>query len=222
MRSSIARRLFTAAFCLVSIPSLAQTSSSTDIQQLKDDIKQLQTRVNALEPQKPETNGPEAVSQAEAKGTDTMDAGMGGMTIEIPHMPEMKFRGFGDVRAFVANQNFAVIENNPGAPTPATQGGDSTFALGLMDLFVTSQITEHFSYLTEIGFEADPSSNGIGVDLERAQLSYTPNQKFSISVGRTHAMRQRRQPQPCPTRKPNVSCSARRQSGPTALRLLSL
>ncbi len=136
----------------------------------------------------PAPTGPEAVKRAADKGMDTMDAGMGGETIELPYIPQMKFRGFGDVRAFVANQNLAVIGNNPGSPTVATQGGNSTFALGVMDLFVTSQISEHFSYLSEIGFEADPGSNNIGVDLERAQLSYTPNDKFSLSMGRTHAM----------------------------------
>jgi hypothetical protein len=70
----------------------------------------------------------------------------------------------------------------------ATQGGNSTFALGLMDLFVTSKISDHFAYLAEIGFEADPASNGMAVDLERAQLSYTQSDKFSLNAGRTHAM----------------------------------
>jgi hypothetical protein len=89
----------------------------------------------------------------------------------------------------LANQNLAVINSfDPGQTTLPTQGGNSTFALGLMDLFVTSRITAHFSYLSEIGFEADPALNGIGVDLERAQLSFTPNESFSISAGRTHAM----------------------------------
>jgi hypothetical protein len=144
----------------------------------------------APEGKKPTQDGPEVVKQAEDKGMamDTMDAGMGGETIALPYIPQMKFRGFGDVRAFVANQNLAVIGNSPGSPTSATQGGNSTFALGVMDLFVTSQISEHFSYLTEIGFEADPGSNNIGVDLERAQLSWTPSDKFSLQIGRSHAM----------------------------------
>jgi hypothetical protein len=132
--------------------------------------------------------GPEAVKQAEDKGMDTMDAGMGGDKIKIPFVPQMKIRGFGDVRAFLANQNLAVINNNPGEPTSSIQGGNSTFALGITDLFVTSQISEHFSYLSEIGFEADPSSNSIGVDLERAQVTFKAKDKFSLSAGRTHSM----------------------------------
>lgn len=132
--------------------------------------------------------GPEAVKEAEDKGMDTMDAGMGGDVINIPHLPEMKFRGFADVQFALANQNLAVITNSPGSMTPATQGGNSTFTLGIMDLFVTSKITDKWSYLAEIGFQADTSSNGIGVDLERTQISFMPNEKFSMNIGRSHAM----------------------------------
>jgi len=136
----------------------------------------------------PKAEEPSAVKDAQDTGMDTMDAGMGGQTISIPYVPELKIRGFGDVRAFVADQNLGVINSNPGEPIPSTQAGRSTFALGLMDLFVTSKITDRFSYLAEIGFEADPSTNDMGVDLERAQISFTPNDSFSVSAGRTHAM----------------------------------
>ncbi|HTZ57125.1 MAG TPA: hypothetical protein VMB49_03465 [Acidobacteriaceae bacterium] len=132
--------------------------------------------------------GPEAVKQAAAQGMDTMDAGMGGEVIKIPHIPQMKFRGFGDVQFVVANQNLAVVTNSPGSPTPATQGGRSTFTLGMFDFFVTSQISESWSYLAEMGFQADTNTNGIGVDLERTQITYRPNQKFSMNFGRSHTM----------------------------------
>lgn len=193
-------------------------ATQTELEQLRTELKRIEARIDAIEhaqaagqtpgtspapapgpppvaatppasPAPPAPTGAEAVIKAEDKGMDTMDAGMGGETINIPHIPEMKIRGFGDVRAFIANQNLAVINSfNPGVTTPSTQGGNSTFALGLMDLFITSQISEHFYYLSEVGFEADPAVNGIGVDLERAQISFTPNDKFSISAGRTHAM----------------------------------
>jgi hypothetical protein len=127
--------------------------------------------------------GPEAVKEAADKGMDTMDAGMGGDVIKIPHMPQMKFRGFGDVQFIASNQNLAIVTNSPGSMTPATQGGRSTFTLGIMDLFITSQITEHWSYLAEMGFQADTDSNGIGVDLERTQLSWKPSQQFSMNIG---------------------------------------
>jgi hypothetical protein len=191
--------------------------NQAELQQLKSEVRRIEQRIDALEAaqaalQKPSTSekmgaatpvtdlptaekaqplnstGPEAVREAEAKGTDTMDAGMGGDQINLPYIPQLKIRGFGDVRGYLANQNLAVIGNEPGAPMLATQGGYSTFSLGLMDLFVTSKISDRFSYLAEIGFEGEAPSNGIAVDLERAQLSYTPNDKFSLSAGRTHAM----------------------------------
>jgi hypothetical protein len=119
---------------------------------------------------------------------DSMDHGEGAIKVEIPHIPEMKIRGFGDVRLYLANQNLAVIGDNPGSMTPPQQGGNSTFALGLMDMFVTSKVSRQFSYLSEIGFEADPGTNGIGVDLERAQMTYLPSPNFSLTAGRTHAL----------------------------------
>jgi hypothetical protein len=189
----------------------AQPDSSAEIQELKSELKRIAARIDALEasqtaahavstpPQLQATpattvqsepaKGPEAVKLAEDKGMDTMDAGMGGETIKIPIIPALKIRGFGDVRGFLANQNLALTNSfDPGVTTLSTQGGNSTFALGLMDLFVTSKISDSFSYLTEIGFEADPAANGIGVDLERAQITFMPNERFSLTAGRSHAM----------------------------------
>jgi hypothetical protein len=143
----------------------------------------------AEHPTQSAATGPEAVKEAEDRVVDTMDAGMDGTTIKIPLIPALKIRGFGDVRGFVANQNLAVINSlNPGVTTLATQGGNSTFALGIMDLFISSKISERISYLSEMGFEADPASNGIGVDLERAQINFTLNDYVSVNAGRTHAM----------------------------------
>jgi hypothetical protein len=76
----------------------------------------------ASEAAKPDTAaaaGPEAVKLAADSGMDTMDAGMGGEVINIPHLPQMKIRGFADVQFAVANQNLAVITNSPGSMPPA-------------------------------------------------------------------------------------------------------
>jgi hypothetical protein len=75
--------------------------------------------VEIAQSQKGAATGAEAVKEAEDKGMDTMDAGVGGHTISIPHVPEMKIRGFADARADLANQNLAVIGNTPGSPTCA-------------------------------------------------------------------------------------------------------
>lgn len=192
--------------------------NTEEIQELRSEIKKIEARLDALESagkqpatapateNTPATSSPApppgegidhegmpgmeagAPAAQENPGQDSLDQGPGAIKIDVPHIPEMKIRGFGDVRGFVANQNLAVIGNSPGSPTPATQGGNSTFALGLMDLFITSKISEKFSYLSETAFEADPATNGVGVDLERAQITYLASDNFSLSAGRTHAI----------------------------------
>lgn len=204
-------------FAAVGIRAQAPADTAAEIQQLKADLARIEARLAALESATRSAAAPAAVSttapppgegidhagmpgmahmhdEAAAKpvgqepvGQDSMDHGPA-IDIDVPHIPQMSIRGFGDVRAALADQNLAVIYSNPGAPTASWQGGNSTFALGIMDLFIASKISKNFSYLSEIGFEADPATNGVGVDLERAQITYLPNENFSITAGRTHAM----------------------------------
>jgi hypothetical protein len=91
----------------------------------------------------------------------------------------LRIRGFGDVN-FGGN----------------TQHGHTTsFALGQLDLFTTSDISEKFKFLSEIVFEGDNSSiygqpktgvNSLGVDLERYVIQYSYNDYLNISGGRMH------------------------------------
>jgi len=92
----------------------------------------------------------------------------------------LRIRGFGDVN-FGGN----------------TQHGTTTsFALGQLDLFTTSDISEKFKFLSEIVFEGATSNiygqpkqegvNSLGVDLERYVLQYSHNDYFNISAGRMH------------------------------------
>ena len=77
-----------------------------------------------------------------------------------------------------------------------TQKGDVTsFSLGQLDLFVTSDVSEKFKFLSEIVFEAGPndfygvtsgSENSFGVDVERYLLQYSYNDYLNISAGRVH------------------------------------
>ena len=61
----------------------------------------------------------------------------------------------------------------------------TSFTLGQLDLFVTSDVSEKFRFLSEIVFEAGPD-NVFGVDVERYLLQYSPNDYFNVSVGRYH------------------------------------
>lgn len=91
----------------------------------------------------------------------------------------LRIRGFGDV-SFHGD----------------TYKGDTTaFTLGQLDLFVTSDISDKFKFLSEIVFEAGPDNiygqtvgpeNVFGVDVERYLLQYSYNDYLNISVGRGH------------------------------------
>ena len=72
----------------------------------------------------------------------------------------LRIRGFGDVNFRGTNQH----------------GSTNSFALGQLNLFVTSDISEKFKFLGEIVFEAGPDNfynvpgtrkNEFGVDIER-------------------------------------------------------
>jgi hypothetical protein len=77
-----------------------------------------------------------------------------------------------------------------------TQKGDTTsFSLGQLDLFVTSDVSDKFRFLSEIVFENGGTDiygtqvgdkNSFGVDVERYLLQYSHNDYFNISAGRGH------------------------------------
>jgi hypothetical protein len=77
-----------------------------------------------------------------------------------------------------------------------TQKRDTTsFSLGQLDLFVTSDVSDKFKFISEIVFESGAddvygtvvgSQNTLGVDIERYLMQYSHNDYFNISAGRGH------------------------------------
>jgi hypothetical protein len=98
--------------------------------------------------------------------------------MEIPHGPVLKIRGFFDFDfddgPVAQNLNFPL-----GVPAK------TSFRAGEFDLFITSQLAERLSFLTELVFSTGPN-NAFGVDMERFQLTYRQNKYFEISAGRFH------------------------------------
>jgi len=97
----------------------------------------------------------------------------------------LRIRGFGDVTLHGDNYH-------PPAPL---QPDKTTFTLGQLNLFVTSDISDKFKFLSEIVFEGGPDNiygqtrgvaNTFGVDVERYLLTYSYNDYFSLSAGRYH------------------------------------
>jgi hypothetical protein len=65
------------------------------------------------------------------------------------------------------------------------KGDTTSFTLGQLNLFVTSDISEKFKFLSEIVFEAG-RDNAFGVDLERYLLLYSHSDYFNLAIGRYH------------------------------------
>jgi hypothetical protein len=141
------------------------------VEQLEARVAQLeaakQTPVTTISAQAPAATAPPqdaAPAQTEsetpsARATERMDTGS---TL-------MRIRGFGDVDLRGGNQ----------------KGTTTSFALGQLDLFVTSDVSEKFKFLSEIVFEADQQNN-FGVDVERLLMQYSPNDYFNLAAGRYH------------------------------------
>jgi hypothetical protein len=169
------------------------------IEQLEADDQQLRTRVAELErlqagaAKVPSTSNP-AASPASATGvldppptqTAAPQAALAhstsshsrtneqGDTLEPHHMDVNKtllnIRGFGDFGLYGGNQ----------------KGETTTFSLGQLNLFVTSNISERFKVLAELVFEVH-QDNDFEEDLERILLDYSLNDYFKLSAGRYHS-----------------------------------
>jgi len=91
----------------------------------------------------------------------------------------LRIRGFGDISLHGDSQ----------------KGDTTSFSLGQLDLFVSSDVSDRFKFLSEIVFEAGAnnyygvtsgSENSFSVDVERYLLQYSQNDYFNISAGRVH------------------------------------
>lgn len=131
-------------------------------------------RAAALQQAAAQASGSSASSDSEQTSSD--NAMMDRMDVS---RTLLQIRGFGDISLH-----------------GSTQKGDTTsFSLGQLDLFVTSDVSDKFKFLSEITFEAGPTNiygnvteepNSFGVDIERYLLQYSHNDYFNISAGRGH------------------------------------
>ena len=147
-------------------------------------VDQLEARVKQLEDEKlSAASAPAApvatqTSAAPEKETELQ---------EEPPVPErmdvsktlLRIRGFGDINLHGDNQ----------------KGDTTSFTLGQLNLFVTSDISERFKVLSEIIFEGGPDNiygvttgqkNVFAVDVERYLVEYSQNDYFKLAAGRWH------------------------------------
>jgi hypothetical protein len=202
---------FSAAFFAImaaSIGCVAQSAETQNVdkaalQALVDRVNQLEARVHQLE----SAHGAESVTcNATVAPAVASHAASDPLATRSPVKPEpprqaaseapqsepspmaermdtsktlLRIRGFGDV-SFHGD----------------TQHGDTTaFSLGQLDLFVTSDVSENFRFLSEIVFEGIQDNiygqtvgeeNHFNIDVERYLLQYSHNENLRFSVGRGH------------------------------------
>jgi hypothetical protein len=122
-----------------------------------------------------------AVAQAASSPSDPEQSQSDNVMMERMDVSRtlLRIRGFGDISLHGGTQ----------------KGNTTSFSLGQLDLFVTSDVSDRFKFLSEIVFEAGPTNiygtytgepNSFGVDIERYLLQYSHNDYFNISAGRVH------------------------------------
>ena len=151
------------------------------IEQLEADEKQLKERVAQLE----NSHKAAPVPSAALASRETQSSSRPAEPTETPEPEKMdvsktllNIRGFGDFGLYGGNQ----------------KGQTTSFSIGELNLFVTSNISEKFKFLSEIVFEANggeaPSNEGpinsFKAEPERVLLEYSLNDYFSLSAGRYH------------------------------------
>ncbi len=93
--------------------------------------------------------------------------------------PKLSFHGFGDI-----NYKW---DNDKITPAPAVgQNHQNSFVLGQLDFFVTSQLANDLSILSETVIEAD-SANNFGIEVERLLLQWRASDYFNLDIGRYHS-----------------------------------
>lgn len=177
--------LFSSSVLLAQSTSLsAAPADQQTMQILLERIEKLEARVAQLEAASQRSTSPSttaAVSTPEAQ-----EPAVTAPPSETPMSERMdvsktllRMRGFGDVNLHGSNQ----------------KGDTTSFSLGQLNLFVTSDVSEKFKFLSEIVFEAGPDNiygttrgeaNSFSVDLERLLLQYSHNDYFNLAVGRYH------------------------------------
>ena len=131
----------------------------------------------------PATAAPAPAQEDRSFQSETVNEQQAGTTSEMERMDVSKtllrIRGFGDINFHGDN----------------LKGDHTAFSLGQLNLFVTSDISDKFRFLSEIVFEAGPdniyeipgsNTNVFSVDIERLVLQYSRNDYFNLSAGRYH------------------------------------
>jgi hypothetical protein len=152
------------------------------INQMRAQIAALEARILEIEARQAQGNGQQPSSPAQAVSDNATIAASPKNTASATHpaddsqhdemptgTPRLQIQGFADMNFRVSDQ----------------KGTTNTFALGQLDLFLTSRLSEKFSVLGELIVEAG-ADNNFSFEIHRLLLRYAHNDYFTFSAGRSH------------------------------------
>jgi hypothetical protein len=173
---------------LVASVSHAQDANPSEremIQQLVQQVKALQEKVEALESQQ-RAGGPsnadatpQPINTPTPKAVDS-NAQPVSLLQELHELRGIQWRGFGEVDYKVLNQRTPELGTYGFEP-----GSSGNFYTGDFDLLLTAKISDKASVLSEIVF-GEGDAQTFGVDLERVLFNYNYNDHLRMSFGRYH------------------------------------
>jgi hypothetical protein len=151
------------------------------MQDLEDQVRTLKSQVQTLtaaqpNPGQPNTKEPAAVNAGvSVPGATPAQAAEEYGSASQPHpmeanSPRLQLRGYGDVSWNAKD----------------LAGSTNSFALGQLNLFITSRLSDKASFLAETVIEADQGTNEFGIEPERLLFLYSVNDHLNFSVGRFH------------------------------------
>jgi hypothetical protein len=176
----------------------AQSADQETIKQLTERLAASERRIEALEqklgmastaPPAPAADA-EAQAKAAQAGAEARLEETQGHNMQIPGGgPMLNIRGFFDFNfgvGSIANPLvFPIVDNGCATCGNPVTPPHTAFQAGEFDLFITSKLSDHLSFLSEVVLGPD-NTNEFGVDIERYQLTYQANRYFSASAGRFH------------------------------------
>jgi hypothetical protein len=173
---------------LVASLSHAQDAAPSEremIQQLVQQVKALQQKVELLESGQRASGPSSADATAQPVSTPTPQAADNNTQAdsrpqELHELHGIRWRGFGEVDYKVLNQRIPELGTYGFVP-----GSYGNFYTGDFDLLLTSRITDKASVLAEIVF-GEEDAQKFGVDLERVLFKYDYNDHLRMSFGRYH------------------------------------
>jgi hypothetical protein len=158
----------------------AQGDQQAQLQQLLKRVEELEGQVrelkaNGVAAMQPPTAVPAetaaVVTDNSAQEEAQAQAAIGGGSEHEAHTtgPRLQIQGFADVNFRASNG----------------RGATNAFSLGQLDLFITSQLTEKFSVVSELIMEAK-RDNSFEFEIHRLLLRYAMNDYLNLSAGRYH------------------------------------